>query len=161
MIAILFNGCHSAQFHYLMERNDNGEIIYVTDDNDYLKDFERHPEMESRDPTNVIAIVREFLVTRGFGYNPNEGLTRKEKGLSIVKSAKAMRQESLGHKMSDEDIEKLKSGMSPNTDEIKLPNFKVAGEIRVLSVFFHILNNYCRSSFASKDDASNQKRSGL
>jgi len=155
MIAILFNGCHGAQFHFLMQKNDTGEIMYVTDDNDYLKDFERHPELKSDDPEKALAIVKEFLVTRGFGYNPNEGPTRLEKGLNVLKAAKAMKEESLGQKMSDEDITNLKSGISPNTDELKLPYYKVTGEKRALSVLFSIYLLYCRPSFASKEDASN------
>lgn len=112
-----------------MEINDTGKIVYVTDDNDYLAKFIRRPDLKSRDPANVCAIVREFLVTRGFGYNPNEGLTRIEKGLSLLKAAIAVQRDSLGQTMSPHEIANLKSGVPLNAGETVLPYYKVVGEI--------------------------------
>ena len=117
-----------------MEVNDTGELLYVTDDNDYLAKFTRRPELQSRDPAKVCAIVREFLITRGFGYNPNEGLTRIEKGLNLLKCAKDMQRASMGKEMSSEAIANLKSGVSPNSGETVMSNYKVVGKNSVLSI---------------------------
>lgn len=135
----MFNGCHEFMFHYLMEVCDTGELLYVTDDNDYLRDFTRHPEMASRDQKSVSIILQEFLVTRGFGYNPNEGLTLIEKGKLVLQAAKKMHQDSLNfQEMTRDQILNLQAQTSPNPGENATLNFKVAGKMRVLN-FCNIL----------------------
>jgi hypothetical protein len=78
-------------------------------------------------------------VTRGFGYNPNEGLTLIEKGKLVLQAAKKMHQDSLNfQEMTRDQILNLQAQTSPNPGENATLNFKVAGKMRVLN-FCNIL----------------------
>jgi hypothetical protein len=120
--------CHAL----LMENNDTGELCFIghEEGKNYLSaaDFLRRPDLSSRDPEHAALVTREFLLTRGFAFNPKEtDMTEMEKGRQIYLAAKNMEKDYFGTQYSVDLITNLKKGISPSSDEKTVLNWEVAG----------------------------------
>lgn len=135
-LAILLTKCSTPELHYLMLVIETNQLLWITDDTNYLSSFER--SVESKDLVDfglqrARSIVSEFLIIHGLVFNPEEGDSYDNKSRLAFEAARAMfLNQSAGLRVvTDTQLAGLKDGSMALCEGLtKLPYHRLLGVLK-------------------------------